>query len=102
MARRLYLFDMPKKSTLKFLTKEDFARLDISDLSFEVNIHKHCNDPGSCGVCPLYEEICKEILKERWTDDFKDFDEVTEIIKDKKIFSRFLSFNYCKKSKILQ
>ena len=67
-------------ANLRF-SEEDFRELDASDLFINLWTHNYYKKHKPCLACDTYSRFCKKILKERWCDDWGNFDLVVEKIK---------------------
>ena len=82
-------------ANLKF-SEEDFRELDASDLFINLWTFNYYKKLEPCITCDTYSRFCKKILKERWCDDWGNFDLVVEKIK--KTDQTFININYYSES----
>ena len=66
---------------LRFL-EENFRELDAPNLFVNLWTYNCFKMHKPCIICDTYFRFCEKILKERWCDDWGNFDSVVEKIKN--------------------
>ena len=79
------LFQQKKEANSKeanlLFSEEDFRELDAADLFINLGTYNYFKKHLPCTSCNAYSHFCEKILKERWCDEWGNFDSVMEKIK---------------------
>ena len=68
-----------EQKSLKF-RYEDFVTEDIPNLM--INIWWYSDEHGTgCDICTTYKKMCVQALKKKWSDSYKDVNEVIQKLK---------------------
>ena len=60
------------------ISLKDFRELDSPNLIIQIWSYNNPKQWPKCSVCDIYSEFCKIVLKEKWREEWGDFDFVLE------------------------